>query len=61
MPEFKLQTIWFILKIRDKGEKMRLRSNAIYDVGQEKGKGGDLMLKSTAIEYFLQLNRHLIL
>lgn len=61
MPEFKLQTIWFMLKTGDKGEIMSLGSNEIYEVGQERGEGEDLMLNSTAIEYFFQLNRHLIL
>lgn len=61
MPEFKLQTIWFMLKTGDKGEIMSLGSNAIYEVGQERGEGEDLMLNSTATEYFFQLNRYLIL
>lgn len=61
MPEFKLQTIWFMLKTGDKGELMSLGTNAIYGVGQEMGKGEDLMLNSIAIEYCFQLNRHLIL
>lgn len=61
MPEFKLQTIWFMLKTGDKGEIKSLGSNAIYEVGQKRGKGEDLMLNSTASEYFFQLNRYLIL
>lgn len=50
-----------MLKTGEKGEIMSLGTNAIYGVGQEMGKGEDLMRNSTAIGYFFQLNRHLIL
>lgn len=52
MPDFKLQTIWFMLKTGDKGEIMSMGTNAIDEVGQEMGKGEDLMRNSTAIGYF---------